>query len=343
MKLQSIEAARGVAALMVVAFHAERALSLPQYVGHMPLGGATAFMHTGVDFFFVLSGYIIFAVHRVDIGRPAALGRYAMRRMTRILPPYWAATAIAVLLALPGHGLPSPGSVAGSLLLVPHAQGPILDVAWTLEREALFYLLFAAAILDRRLGVILVAVWMALSVAGADLGGWAFDEYSALFAFGIAAAAIPSRVVPRPVLLALIGATAFVALGLAENAGLLTPAGWLPRMAYGSASAGVIVGLAASERTGLIRVGRMLGLLGAASYAIYLTHTLVLGLAARVVAEVGLLHLMPDGLAMAACCGAAVATGLAFHRLVEVRLTALVRRAGRHSSNPPGPARTLTG
>ena len=45
MKLQSIEAARGVAALMVVAFHAERALSLPQYVGHMPLGGATVFMH----------------------------------------------------------------------------------------------------------------------------------------------------------------------------------------------------------------------------------------------------------------------------------------------------------
>ncbi len=148
---------------------------------------------------------------------------------------------------------------------------------------------------------------------------------------------------PRPVLLVLAGATAFVVLSLAENAGLLTPAGWLPRMAYGSASVGVIVGLAASERTGLIRVGRMLGVLGAASYAIYLTHTLVLGLAARAAAEVGLLHPLPDGLAMAACCGAAVATGLAFHRLVEVRLTALVRRAGRRPSNPLGPARTLTG
>ncbi len=281
MKLQSIEAARGIAALMVVAFHGERALALPQYVGHMPLGGVTAFMHTGVDFFFVLSGYIIFAVHRADIGRPAALGRYAMRRMTRILPPYWAATALAVLLALPGHGLPSPGSVAGSLLLVPHAQGPILDVAWTLEREALFYLLFAAAVLDRRLGVTLVATWVALSVAGTNLGGWTFDEYSALFAFGIAAAAIPSTVVRRPVLVAMFGAVAFLALGTAEDAGLLIPAGWLPRLAYGSASAILIVGLTASERAGLITVGRILGLLGAASYAIYLMHTLVLGLAAE--------------------------------------------------------------
>jgi len=137
------------------------------------------------------------------------------------------------------------------------------------------------------------------------------------------------RRVQRPVLLVLIGAIAFLALGLAENAMLLAPAGWLPRMAYGSASAVVIVGLAASERAGLIRVGRTLGLLGAASYAIYLTHTLVLGLAARAMAEVGLLHLIPDGLAMAACCGAAVATGLAFHRVVEVRLTALGRSGGR--------------
>ncbi len=49
------------------------------YIGHMPLGGATAFMHTGVDFFFVLSGYIIFAVHRAASDAP----------------PRWAATPCA--------------------------------------------------------------------------------------------------------------------------------------------------------------------------------------------------------------------------------------------------------
>lgn len=325
MKLQSIEAARGIAALLVVAFHGERALALPQYVGHMPLGGLTGFMHTGVDFFFVLSGYIIFAVHRADIGQPSALGRYAMRRITRIMPPYWAATAIAVVLAWPGHGLPAPGSMAGSLLLVPHGEGPILGVAWTLEREMLFYLLFAAAILNRHLGAVLVATWMGLSVAGVDLGGWAFDEYSALFAFGIAAAAIPGTVVRHPLLLTVLGAAAFLAAGVAEDAGLLTSVGWLPRLVYGSASAILIVGLAAAERAGLITVSRMFGLLGAASYAIYLMHTLVLGLAARALVETGLLQHMPDRLVMVACCGTAVAAGLAFHRWAEVPLTAVVR------------------
>ena len=326
MKLQSIEASRGIAALMVVAFHAERAMILPQYVGHLPLGGLTSFMHTGVDFFFVLSGYIIFAVHRADIGRPAALGRYAMRRITRIMPPYWAATAIAVLLTWPGHGLPTQSSVIGSLLLVPHGQYPILGVAWTLEREMLFYLLFAAAILDRRLCAAVLAAWLGLSVAGVALGGWTFDEYSGLFAFGIGAAAVPDAVVRRPLVLAAFGAAAFLAAGVAEDAGLLAPVGWLPRLVYGSASALLIIGLAAGERAGLIRVNRMLRQLGAASFAIYLVHNLVLPLGVRALAGAGLLSLLPDWLAMVVCCCGGIAAGLAFHHWVELRLTALVRR-----------------
>ena len=327
MKLQSIEAARGVAALIVVAFHGERALSLPQYVGHMPLGGATAFMHAGVDFFFVLSGYIIFAVHRSDIGHPRTLARYAQRRITRILPPYWAATALAVLLAFPGHGLPSATSLAGSLLLVPHGQAPILDVAWTLEREALFYVLFAAAILDRRAGLILAALWVGLSLAGVSLGQLTFDEYSALFAFGIAAAAFPGMWVRYPLVLAVLGGLAFLGSGMAEDAGILLPTGWLPRVAYGSASAALIVGLVAAERAGTLTVGLAWRRLGAASYAIYLVHTLVLALPARFAASVGLLRFMPGWLTMMVCFAVAVIAGLMFHRLIEMPMTLAVRRA----------------
>ena len=151
--------------------------------------------------------------------------------------------------------------------------------------------------------------------------------------FGIAAAAIPSRIMPRPVLLTLIGATAFLALGVAENAGLLVAAGWLPRTACGSASAVVIVGLAASEGAGLIRVGRTLGCWWQRPTRRTRTHTLVLGLAARAMAEARLLHLIPDGLAMAACCSAAVTTGLAFHQQVEARL-ALPCLASQHTAAP---------
>jgi len=65
--------ARGVAALTVVLYHATRGLSLPQYLGYIPFGNSLGFGHAGVDFFFVLSGFIIMHAHTADIGRPERL------------------------------------------------------------------------------------------------------------------------------------------------------------------------------------------------------------------------------------------------------------------------------
>ena len=55
----------------------------------LPFGGLFLFAHAGVDFFFVLSGFIIYRVHRGDIGSPHRLSRYAWRRFVRIYPTYW--------------------------------------------------------------------------------------------------------------------------------------------------------------------------------------------------------------------------------------------------------------
>jgi len=57
------------------------------------------FGHAGVDFFFVLSGFIIFFVHGKDIGKPSRLPHYVWRRFIRIYPVYWAVTLISIVLA----------------------------------------------------------------------------------------------------------------------------------------------------------------------------------------------------------------------------------------------------
>src|ERR1700690_1319738 len=93
-RLLSIQAARGVASLAVIFYHAGGGVALPQYVGFIPLGGFFNFGHAGVDFFFVLSGFIIYFVHHRDIGHPASLPRYTWRRLTRVLPIYWVVTAL---------------------------------------------------------------------------------------------------------------------------------------------------------------------------------------------------------------------------------------------------------
>jgi exopolysaccharide production protein ExoZ len=50
-KLASIEAARGIAALLVVLFHATAIINLPKYFSALPFSGFFLFGYAGVDFF----------------------------------------------------------------------------------------------------------------------------------------------------------------------------------------------------------------------------------------------------------------------------------------------------
>jgi len=78
------------------------------------------FGHAGVDLFFVISGFIILFVHYDDIGRPERLGRYVGRRLSRILPTYWVALVLIVVLSLGGgHNFPHLIDLAWSASLLP--------------------------------------------------------------------------------------------------------------------------------------------------------------------------------------------------------------------------------
>ncbi len=266
-KLLGIQAGRGVAALLVALFHGERMLSLPQYVGSAPLGDFFSFGHAGVDFFFVLSGFIIYFVHHADLGVPRRLRPYLWRRITRIYPIYWFVTFVLLALRLvsPGgdHEL-SLGYVLQSLLLVPQEPDPLLGVAWTLEHEMLFYLVFAAAIATRWLGGVLFAGWMLLALFGLALPvphipilRFLLSPFNLQFLMGIGAAHMVLRGgAGAPRTLAVAGGVAFLAIGMVENAGWIAPIGPAGRILYGGAAACIVLGLASAEQRDLLRVGR---------------------------------------------------------------------------------------
>ena len=175
-KLPGIEAARGIAAILVVFYHAARHLKLA--TGAMPFDGIAQLGHAGVDFFFVLSGFIIFFVNRKDIGSPTGLARYAERRFTRIYPLFWFALSVWLALALLSRSGPAltPGGVLLWASLLP-SSGEV-GVAWTLQHEILFYLIFSVAILHRRIGIAVFGVWFAL-IGACSVFGYA-PEGSAL-------------------------------------------------------------------------------------------------------------------------------------------------------------------
>jgi len=86
-QLTGVQAARGIAALLVVVHHCAGTLALPKYAGVAFAGGYfVPFGRAGVDFFFVLSGFIIAWIHSGDVGDRSQLGQYTAKRLARIFP-----------------------------------------------------------------------------------------------------------------------------------------------------------------------------------------------------------------------------------------------------------------
>lgn len=106
--IPSLTGLRGVAALWVMAFHIAKVAgdARAPWAAHMGLLG---FGWTGVDLFFVLSGFILMWVHGADFARPttAALRRFAAGRIVRVYP-----LSLAVLLLIALLAWADPGFVA---------------------------------------------------------------------------------------------------------------------------------------------------------------------------------------------------------------------------------------
>ena len=286
-RLDGVEAGRGVAAVLVVLYHA--ALHVEGDVpGSAVLWGLPHFGHAGVDFFFVLSGFIISFVHRADVGRPERLGHYLERRFTRVFPFYWAILAFSLLdiWLLHRAQFPAARELLSNVFLLPQSKDQIVGGAWTLVFEIMFYAVFAVAICNRWIGAGVLCAWAVLVAAGfyfetSSKGaalGVATSPFCIEFFLGMAAAAILSRrKVPfsGPILIA--GLAGFVGAGLCEVAGRLYGFGSSARIAYGICSFMVILAVVERERSGHLKVPRAMAVLGRASYSIYLVHLIAIG------------------------------------------------------------------
>ena len=337
MKIESLQAGRGIAALAVLLSHTADYMAVPQYFDYRPFGGALEFGFAGVDYFFVLSGFIIYFVNRDAIGRAAAVPLYLMRRVIRIYPIYWVLTVVTVLayLLLPvarqGFEL-EPATLFTSLTLLPGGQ-TLVASGWTLVYEILFYAIFALFIARPRVGLVVIVMWQAATVAywlgamhGTVVADYLFYLRNLHFGLGMAAAHLFCRARVRwPRMLAALGSLGLAVLWFlfSSHSGALSWNGYFIALAF--ASVAVLLGLAQAERDGTLRTPKTLRYLGDASYSVYLVHP-----SAALVLTKGLLFAgagswMPPFAAFAIVTVGALASGIVLYALVEKPLLSVCR------------------
>jgi peptidoglycan/LPS O-acetylase OafA/YrhL len=294
---------------MVLASHCAPILGRAANFGASPFGLFFQFGHTGVDFFFVLSGFLISLLHWNDIGHRDQLRHYAVRRLTRIYPTYWLVLLAIIPFDIFTHTLfdqyGQPFEIIKSIFLLPQNHR-ILDVTWSLYNELLFYAFFGLMIFSRSIGATIISIWI-IGMAFRPFFPMISDNvwlslltYPMNFEFlaGVAAGwAFPRITLRRPVLLLTIGLIGFICLWVAEDQLWLLHLSWgrfvLRCLAYGAAATAVLLGLSTLELQGRVRFPAVLVTLGGASYLLYLIHVpalLILGATER---HIHLLRLMP--------------------------------------------------
>lgn len=316
-ELRSIQYLRAAAALAVVVYHAaERA------GGHFGVGAA------GVDVFFVISGFIMAIVGARPGQGPIT---FLQRRVERIVPLYWLVTlGIAVLAVVAPALFPrmvvTAPHLLQSLFFVPHiAPGgeaaPLLVPGWTLNYEAFFYLVFAASLLaPERLRIWLLSA----ALVGLVMAGLAFPQESVIWRTYTSPLLIEFLLGvwlgwawKRGLGLGRVGGLIMMVLGLVGFAVVSTmgiDVEPVRLFAWGVPAFLIVAGAASLEQSVVIPKWRWLGLLGDASYSIYLVHGLAISAAARLASPFG----AGEGpLMMAVALPASVAAGLACYFLLE--------------------------
>lgn len=137
--------------------------------------------HRGVEIFFALSGFILglpFAAQWLANAPPVRLGRFYVRRVTRLEPPYLLALLLFYGAAAAMHNDDSnqPDFVSGLFLRIVYAHNLIRNlhaslngVTWTLEIEVQFYLLAPFLAQVFRLPRLLRRMLLVVIICGAPL------------------------------------------------------------------------------------------------------------------------------------------------------------------------------
>ncbi|MCC0022197.1 MAG: acyltransferase [Nitratireductor sp.] len=353
-RIETVQLLRAVVVIVVMLSHAGHELS-SIYSGlgrsfHDPF----LFGNCGVDLFFVISGFIMVHTAWNEFARPGAAGGFMMRRLIRILPLYWTATTLMILvvIAIPGvvHTATSDiGQWVASYLLVPYAREgdglirPVLGLGWSLEYEMFFYFIFAISLFLPRLyglafaGLVLpVTVMIAAGFSGTTIGKFLAHPVMLEFVAGLVLGVMYRTGIRITRATGVVLAIAAVLMIYATPVfGPEVDA--MRHIHYGIPSLLLVSAAALSEDDALAGVFRPGVLVGEISYSAYLTHPFLVGAMGFAFAHSGLIdRISPQAFAaifVAVFLAAGIVLAWLVHSLFDEPVTRFLRRSYRRRAS----------
>lgn len=278
-KFQLIQALKAIVALLIL-------------VGHMAVIARTELEYNllpqglvrtgGVDFFFVLSGFLIYYLYskNVNNGKEKI---FLFKRGIRIYPLIWLFTLISLPIyffveSFGGGHETELSTIIKSLLLYPQSQ-PVLGATWSLSHVILFYALFALYLRSPYIMRITALVWTAATLT---LWIWPMSEslpyeihflfspFNLEFLLGAATAHLAlHNSIKYERLIISSGICLFVFTWLNNINGIIPIE---TTVMYSLASALIILGAAAIDRKFSMKINKWVDKLGDSSYAIIITN-----------------------------------------------------------------------
>ncbi|THV22291.1 acyltransferase family protein [Peteryoungia ipomoeae] len=278
---------RAVAALLVVYFHA-----ILQMEKLNPDAWMTDYLFgkSGVDLFFVLSGFVMWIT---TADKPQTPAEFWWKRLRRVVPLYWTITLAAAFVALIAPQILKSTQfdmphILASLAFIPWLNpsdpegrmiAPLIVPGWTLNFEMYFYFLFGLCLLiPQRLriaaitaligGLFVLANLLPESTAGRFYGDTVIFEFVAGVLLG---RVYKSGISFSPPVVALAVSLGFCLLLINDHLEFD-----LPRLVSIGIPAAIIIFFATAIDLPDLKRWRWLRILGDASYSIYLTHVFTL-------------------------------------------------------------------
>jgi exopolysaccharide production protein ExoZ len=287
----------------------------------------------GVDLFFVISGFVMVYSSMTLVGDRRGWLIFSRRRVNRIVPMYWLATTVKLVLMILAGGFVLHArfgllTTVMSYLFIPtrNSDGnlfPLLGVGWTLNFEMFFYMLFAVALFLRVSVFRFVGAVLFLLAIGAVFRR---DDWPAVsfylnpivldFFFGmlIAKACLRGEYLPRG------AAVLSILAGLLL---LLVFPVTIWHTSLGGLAAAMVIGGVVGLEAWLTWIPGWLTYLADASYVIYLFHPLVAPAAPALLFKLNMPYPLLS-IALSIC--SALLAGCLIHKLIEKPVTLWLKR-----------------